>query len=303
MRSMLSKLISRSAKENSNFYVLSGDHGYALFDELRKATPDQFINAGVSEQAMIGYASGMSKVGLRPLIYGLASFIPVRVMEQIKLDLCLSKRPAIILGDGAGVVYTTLGSSHQCAEDIACLRPLPNLSIYSPCDRFELEVCFEEAMKADHPVYIRIGKSDRPEVHSVKPNHSGIHTIRESSKSVALVATGAMASIAQEIGKKLGVSVYSISRIKPFPELELLKKHAHLMVLEEHSKYGGLFSSLAEKISEDVHCNTKLTSFSLEDHFAHQCGSYQYALSEHQMSDADLHRRVQARILELGNIS
>ena len=93
----------------------------------------------------------------------------MRVLEQIKLDLCLSGRPAIILGDGAGVVYTTLGSSHQCAEDIACLRPLANISIYSPCDRFELETCFEEALKADHPVYIRIGKSDRPEVHTLKP--------------------------------------------------------------------------------------------------------------------------------------
>ena len=300
MRSLLSKLISQSAKQDPKLYVLSGDHGYALFDEVRKECPDQFINAGVSEQAMIGYASGMSAVGLRTIIYGLSAFIPMRVLEQIKVDLCMSKRPAIILGDGAGVVYTTLGSSHQCAEDIACLRPLPNLSIYSPCDRYELEVCFEEAMKADHPVYIRIGKSDRPEVHAVKPTHSGTHAVHQTESQVALVATGSMSSIALEIGKNLGISVYSVSRIKPLHDLGVLKKHAHLLVLEEHSQYGGLFSTLSEIASQDLSCHTKFTSFSLEEHFAHLCGGYQYALSEHQMSDVDLHRRIQARILELG---
>ena len=302
MRTLLSKMISESAKNDPNLYVLSGDHGYALFDEVRKSSPTQFINAGVSEQAMIGYASGMSKVGLKTILYGLSAFIPVRVLEQIKIDLCLSKRPAIILGDGAGVVYTTLGSSHQCAEDIACLRPLPNLSIYSPCDRFELEVCFEEAMKADHPVYIRIGKSDRPEVHTQKPSSSGIHSVHEAGSKIAMVATGSMASIAQEIGKKLGISVYSVSRIKPLADLGALKKHPHLLVLEEHSKYGGLFSTLSELASQDVSCQMKFTSFSLEEHFAHHCGSYQYALSEHQMSDVDLHKRVQARVLELNSI-
>jgi len=303
MRTVLSRLISDSAKQNSNLYVLSGDHGYALFDEVRKTCPDQFINAGVSEQAMIGYASGMTKVGLRTIIYGLSSFIPVRVLEQIKLDLCLTGRPAIILGDGAGVVYTTLGSSHQCAEDIACLRAVANISIYSPCDRYELETCFEEALKADHPVYIRIGKSDRPVVHTAKPAQSGVHQVNQGAGSIALVATGSMASIAQEIGKKLGLSVFSISRIKPFKDLSAFKSYSHLMVVEEHSKYGGLFSTISELVTQDLTSKIKLTSFSLEEHFAHKCGSYQYALSEHQMSDLDLMKRIQARLLELGNVS
>jgi len=302
MRSALSRLISDSAKNDKNLYVLSGDHGYALFDEIRKTCPDQFINVGVSEQAMISYASGMTKVGLRTIVYGLSSFIPIRVLEQIKLDLCLSGRPVILLGDGAGVVYTTLGSSHQCAEDIGCLRPLANISIYSPSDRYELEVCFEEAMKADHPVYIRIGKSDRPEVHTVKPKKTGVHLVLETSHPIALVATGSMSSVAHEIGKKLGLSVYSVSKIKPFNEFSILKKHRHLLVIEEHSRYGGLFSTLSELITQDMTCNLKLTSFSLEEHFAHKCGSYQYALSEHQMSDVDLLRRIKARVVELDGL-
>ena len=304
MRSVLSNLIASSAKADPKLFVLSGDHGYALFDEIRREAPTQFINVGVSEQAMIGYASGMGKVGLRTLVYGLSAFVPLRVLEQIKLDLCLSECPTIILGDGAGVVYTTLGASHQCAEDIAALRPLPNLSIYSPCDRYELEICFEEALKSKHPSYIRIGKSDRPVVHPSKPKHSGVHRVHRAMNSkIALVGTGSMASVAQELGKKLGLSSFSVSKLKPFTELGVLAEFQHLLVLEEHSRFGGLFSALSELISEDTQVSTKLTSFSLEDHFAHHCGGYQYALSEHHLSDENLLNRVQARILALGKSS
>ena len=252
---------------------------------------------------MIGYASGMHKVGLRTLVYGLAAFVPVRVLEQIKLDLCLSSRPAILIGDGAGVVYTTLGSSHQCAEDIAALRSLPNITIFAPCDRFELETCFDEALASSGPVYIRVGKSDRPEVHESKPAHSGINLVHSHHSNIALVATGSMVSIAKDIGQKLGHPVFSVSRLKPFNDLGPLKNYRHLIALEEHSKFGGLFSCLSELIAQDLSSNSKVSSFSLEARFAEKCGDYQYALSEHKMSDSQLFDRIQARIMELGNVS
>ncbi len=303
LRNTLSKLISAAVGNDPSLYVLSGDHGYALFDELRSLYPDKFLNVGISEQAMIGYASGMHKVGLRTIVYGLAAFVPLRVLEQIKLDLCLSSRPAIVLGDGAGVVYTTLGSSHQCAEDVAALRALPNITIFSPCDRFELETCFDEALASPVPVYIRVGKSDRPEVHQGKPAKAGINLVHTENSDIALVATGSMVSIAKDIGQKLRRPVFSVSRLKPFNDLGPLKDYRHLITLEEHSKFGGLFSALSELIAEDLSSHTKVSSFSLEGRFADKCGDYQYALSEHNMSDSQLFKRIQARIMELGNIS
>jgi pilus assembly protein CpaF len=36
--------------------LLTGDHGYALFDEFRKICPLQYINAGIAEQNMVGMA-------------------------------------------------------------------------------------------------------------------------------------------------------------------------------------------------------------------------------------------------------
>ncbi len=300
MRETLSKLLAEATSKYPDLFILTGDHGYSLFDAVRKTSPSKFINVGVSEQAMVGYASGLHKVGIRTIIYGLASFVPIRVLEQIKLDLCAGSVPAIIIGDGAGVVYSTLGSSHQCAEDIACLRAMPNISIYSPCDKFELTTCFEEALKLNHTSYIRIGKSDRPEVHPHKPATPGVNRVSTGNKEkYAIVATGSMVSVGKNIGQKYDVSVYSVSKLKPFPDADILKNHTNLFSLEEHSQFGGLFSALSEIIATDTSWNAKVTPFCLEDHFARKCGDYQFALSEHSISDQQLEERLRATILQL----
>jgi transketolase len=295
MRSVLSDKIVSSAMEDSNFIVLSGDHGYALFDAIRKEKPSQFINVGVAEQAMIGYAAGLARTGFRPLVYGLSAFIPLRVLEQIKMDICYSSLPVTFLGDGAGLVYSTLGSSHQCAEDIACLRPLPHMTIYSPCDAIELATCFDEAKSLKGPAYIRIGKSDRPMVHQ-KPLQSTLpHVVHSGGSSeLCVIATGAMVSPAQEFGIKNGMTVISVPRIKPFSDtiFELGKKFKIWAVLEEHSRYGGLFSSIAERMCEQSAVRPRMISLSLQDKFAEHCGSYQYALSEHELSDKDIEKRL-----------
>ena len=193
MREILSNFLATKAIEDKNFYVMSGDHGYALFDGIRKSTPEQFINTGVTEQAMVGCAAGMAKTGKRIVIYGLASFIPIRVLEFIKMNICYEKLPVIILGDGAGTVYTTLGASHQCGEDIACLKTLP-VKIYSPADKHEMSLCLEDAFAEKMPTYIRIGKSDRPDVHTtnlITKLSAAIPVIQES-KDIAIFATGSM---------------------------------------------------------------------------------------------------------------
>src|SRR5687768_14953027 len=101
MRSRLSVLLVEAGQKSRQLLVLTGDHGYALFDAFRSAVPNQFINAGVAEQAMVGYAAGLAKLGFRPVVYGLAAFVPLRVVEFIKMDVCYEGLPVIFLGDGA----------------------------------------------------------------------------------------------------------------------------------------------------------------------------------------------------------
>lgn len=297
MRERLARLIADSAKEDPKFCVLSGDHGYALFDPVRKESPNQFINVGVAEQGMIGIASGLARLGFRPFVYGLAAFVPIRTLEQIKLDICFSKLPVILLGDGGGLVYSTLGASHHSAEDLAALRALPGLRIYTPADAFELEAVFREARAHDGPSYIRVGKSDRPAVSTsaLSNTHPYFSAVNPDSP-VCLIAHGSMSSPAQKLALTLGLNAVSVPRLVPFDPgmFEKISSFEHLVVLEEASRYGGLFSTLAELAAARA-THPRIHALTLGEKFADKCGSYQYALSEHGLSDTQL----EARVIEL----
>lgn len=159
MRSRLSAFLVEEARRDPKFIVLTGDHGYALFNDLRRECPSKFLNCGIAEQNMIGVAAGLAKMGYRPLVYGLASFIPIRVLEQIKLDLCYSPKPVTIIGDGAGTeMYKNLGASHQCTEDVACLRTLPQMTIFEPANPEELVAVLSSSRQLAGPSYIRISR-------------------------------------------------------------------------------------------------------------------------------------------------
>tara|TARA_R110000868_G_scaffold153644_11_gene379202 strand:- start:11371 stop:12276 length:906 start_codon:yes stop_codon:yes gene_type:complete len=291
MRDMISNFLVERALENKDFYVLSGDHGYALFDKIRKEAGDQFINTGVTEQAMIGAAAGMAKTGKKVVAYGLACFIPMRVLEFIKMSICYEKLPVIILGDGAGMIYTTLGSSHQCAEDIACLKTLP-IKIFSPADKFEMKLSLEEAYSTDFPCYIRVGKCDKPTVHNNGPltklkTNIPIHS---STNTTAIFATGSMVSTGLEIAKKYDLSLFSCPILSHFDRSEFvsnISKFKNVISIEEHSIHGGLGSIVSDLIAEEG-LNARLMKFGVKDHFTKGVGSYEYAMKFHKLDSESI---------------
>ena len=298
MRAAFSEALVRLAKADRNVLLLTGDHGYALFDDFRKACPEQYINAGIAEQNMVGMAAGLARSGFRPFVYGLSAFIPVRVVEQIKLDIAHDKLPVILIGDGAGFVYSHLGTSHQSTEDIACTRAIPHLSVYSPADRFEVAACMELAYQAKGPVYLRMGKSDRGDVHmgapqaqvgrllEVKPGQTG---------DVVFIATGSLVRTAMEIAADSypGAAVWSAPFIKPIDGQQVVTICAQsraVIVLEEHSVLGGLGSVITEIAAEFA--PVRILRVGVQDRFSHHCGSYEYLLQEHGLDRLSIAQRI-----------
>lgn len=292
MRSTFSVSLVDAVKRNSKVYLLTGDHGYALFDALRKEKPDHFINAGVAEQNMVGVGAGLSKLGFYPILYGLSAFVPIRVLEQIKLDFCFENLPGLFIGDGAGVVYGHLGSSHQSTEDIAVLKGLPNISILSPCDSHEFKACFEWALCQKSPVYLRIGKADLGIVHQreiLQLSGHPIHVEQKSSNS-AVFATGSMVKLCQNlITKGLCADLFSVPVIKAKGFVDLahsIKKYTKIVTVEEHSVYGGLGDEIASIASEIG--GIKVKKIGINDKFSQYCGTYDYLLKEHGIDEANL---------------
>jgi transketolase len=298
MRVAFSDALVRLAVQDPKVLLLTGDHGYALFDAFRKRCPDQYINAGIAEQNMVGMAAGLARIGFRPFVYGLSAFIPVRVLEQIKLDVAHDDLPVVFLGDGAGFVYSHLGTSHQSTEDIACTRAIPRMSVLSPADRHEMTACMDFAYAARSPVYLRMGKSDRGDVHAdalaaLQPGRLlRLRTGREDRPS--LIATGSMVRTALDIAESdLDATVWSAPSIKPLLSDDVCaaaRASRGLVVLEEHSVFGGLGSVIAEVVSE---CQpTRVLRIGVRDRFSKHCGTHAYLLREHGLD----HESVRARI-------
>lgn len=293
MRDQFSDTLVSLTSTDSRVYLLTGDHGYALFDALRKSNPDRYLNAGIAEQNMVGVAAGMAKAGLIPIVYGLASFIPVRVLEQIKLDICFEKLKVILIGDGAGVVYSKLGVSHQSFEDISVLRSLPNIKIFSPCDKQEMKLCLEEAIKYDGPSYIRIGKCDVGNIHKEeKISGPGLNVLKEGKEGSSIIfATGSMVKPSMDIINSYfpDFGLVSVSMIKPMNKqllLSMVSQVSNVITVEEHSVYGGLGGTIAEVVSSEL--PKRVLRLGIEDRFSDKCGTYEYLMQEHGLDKEGL---------------
>ena len=288
MRNDFSNALVNAAKSDQKVVLLTGDHGYSLFDEFRKVCPDQYINAGVAEQNMVGVAAGLAKAGFKPFVYGLSAFVPIRVLEQIKLDICYEQLPVVLIGDGAGVVYSSLGSSHQSTEDIAALRAIPHIAILSPADSYEMTQCMNLALQSNQPVYLRIGKADLEPVHNslIDFQLGQLCQVKQGNSKICLIATGSMVKTAMSVSEKFdNLEVWSAPCIKPInieQVISIAQRHELIVVLEEHSVYGGLGSAIAEITSE--YSPTRVSRIGIQDRFSKFCGSYQYLMEEHKLN-------------------
>lgn len=300
MRDAFSDGLLRLAVADPKVLLLTGDHGYALFDSFRKHCPGQYVNAGIAEQNMVGMAAGLARVGYRPFVYGLCAFVPVRVLEQIKLDVAHDDLPVVFLGDGAGFVYSHLGTSHQSTEDIACTRAIPGMTVLSPADRHEMTACMDFAHAAHGPVYMRMGKADRGDVHAgaLAPLQPGrLIRLREGrADRPALIATGSMVRTAVDIAQRgFDAAVWSAPSIKPLSADDVCAaaKASHgLVTLEEHSVLGGLGSVIAEIVSERH--PTRVLRIGVPDRFSEHCGTHAYLLREHGLDQDTVQARIEA---------
>ncbi len=299
MRQAFSDSLVRLADKDARVLLLTGDHGYALFDAFRAAHPDRYINAGIAEQNMVGMAAGLARMGFHPFVYGLSAFVPVRVLEQIKLDVAHDDLPVVFVGDGAGFVYSHLGTSHQSLEDIACIRAIPGMTVLSPADRHELSAAMDHAHGVCRAVYLRMGKADRGDVHG---DDATIDTTRlqclrpGSAGGTVILATGPIAVTALAVADHMpDVAIWSVPSIKPFDTATLTticRSARRLVTMEEHSVMGGFGSLIAEEVSA-IH-PLPILRIGVEDRFSEHCGSYDYLLREHGLDLETVTARIAA---------
>jgi transketolase len=244
-------------------------------DTFRKKYPERFFNMGIAEGNMMATAAGISTCGKIVFASTFAIFASERSCEQIRNSICYPKLNVKIGASHAGLTVGEDGASHQCVEDIAIMRALPNMTVICPADAVETRHAVKAAIEHDGPVYLRLGRLAVPVLYD-ESSYSfelgkGI-TVSEGS-DVTIIATGLMLQYAMEAAdllKQEGISarVIDIHTIKPIDKdliIKAAKETGAIVTAEEHSIIGGLGGAVAEVLVENYPVPLKMVG--VEDKF------------------------------------
>ncbi len=264
-------------KKNKKIFFLMGDTGYNLVEPLFEEFPDRTLNIGVAEQNMIGIAAGLCNLGYEPICYGISNFLIHRCLEQIRNDLCMHDYPVTLVGTSTGLDNGALWATHYVVDDIGCVKPFPNMHIYSPSSVESIHKIFDEVISLPHPAYVRITKKSFKEEKEI----NGInHFVVENKNSDILIISHGRMTGNSFYASKLSdrISVFAMDKIKPLDKntiKDLSEKFKKIVVIEDNFN-SGLFNSITQVIAELHIHDVDMYSISPDENYGDSVGSTDY---------------------------
>jgi transketolase len=254
MRDTFVETLLTEAQRDPNVVLITGDLGFGVLEKFENALPNQYINAGVAEQAMLGLAAGMASTGKRVFVYSIGNFPTVRALEQIRNDVCYMNNPVVIVSVGAGYSYGSQGYTHHALEDIAVMRALPGMDVLTPADPYETVELTKYLVSSRKPSYLRLGRSGEKQLNSGPPTlKSGELNVLLKGNDGSILFTGAIGALALQASESLksqgkSIGVYSVPFITSLSAgaLREIASLGPIVTLEEHSTRGGLGSAILE---------------------------------------------------------
>ncbi len=274
-RQSYGEILEQIGEENENIVVLDADLSTATKTNIfAKKFQNRFFDMGIAEQDMIGTAAGFATCGKIPFASTFAVFAAGRAYDQIRNSVCYPNLNVKICATHAGVTVGEDGATHQMLEDIAMMRTLPNLKVFSPSDDIETKFIIKEISKLNGPCYVRLSRLATPTIYDENEKFE-IGKAKQIGKGqdATIFATGvcvAEALKAKEELEKQGkyVRVVDIHTIKPIDKETIIrcaKETEKLITVEDHNIIGGLGSAICEVLAEEF--PTKVTRLGINDTF------------------------------------
>lgn len=305
MRDTFIRTLTELAPQHPELLLLTGDLGFGVLNDFDARFPRQFLNVGVAEQNMSGLATGLALEGHNVFTYSIGNFPTLRCLEQVRNDICYHGANVKIVCVGGGMSYGAVGASHHATEDLAVLRALPNMSVFSPGDLWEAAEAAYYLVSHRGPAYLRLDKSAAMAmVRSGEVFQPGrIRTVRDGS-DVTLAATGGIlgeALAAADILAEQGIScrVLSVHTIKPIDAETLIAAASEtggLLSIEEHAVDGGLGGAIAETLMEAGVFPPFFSRMGLRNTFSSVVGSQQYLRKVYGLDACAIVRTVAVRL-------
>jgi len=286
MRDDFVNVFLNEAKKDSSMILLTADLGFGAFDQIERELPGQYINVGVAEQNMIGVATGLCLEGYRVVAYSIGNFPTMRCLEQIRNDACYHGINLTIVGMGGGFSYGPLGMSHHTTEDVAVMRSLPEMKVFTPGTKKEAEFVSKYLFNSSGVSYLRLDKSyfEDDEILTYSDFKIDKALKYRNGNDYSIFAMGGIleeAILASDelVKDDIFCSVISFPRIKPIDGNAIkreISQTSNILTIEEHNLIGGLSSSVSEYCMLNKIYPKEFKSLGLRDQYSSIVGSQKY---------------------------
>ena len=255
---VFSKVLTDIAKRDDKVVAITAamEDGTGLAS-FAKHFPQRFFDVGIAEEHAMTFAAGLAAGGMKPVFAVYSSFLQ-RAYDQTLHDVCLQDLPVVIAVDRAGLVGSD-GETHQGVFDLSFLTMIPNMTVISPKNRWEMADMLRFAVDFRHPIAVRYPRGAAYEgMRQFRaPIEYGKSEVLYEEEDIAVIFVGHMAELADSVRRSLKETGYSCSLInarfvKPLDtELleELAKDHFLFVTIEENVLTGGFGEQVMDYVS------------------------------------------------------
>lgn len=296
MRFVYGETLGELIDENPQVMCLEADLSKA--SGTNPAVPSRhaanFLNVGVAEANMVSIAAGLASEGKVPFCASFTCFASRRVYDQITISVAYANMNVKIVGTAPGITAGPNGGTHMCFQDLAIMRAMPNMHVYSPCDAMELRSVLRYMASTRQPTYMQLVRHKVAKIFDLEyafdPQRAVL--LREG-RDVTLVSTGYLTQFALPVADELardGVSVELLHypSVKPFDAATLVtsaRKTRGVVTVENQSVLGGLGGAVCEVLSEQ--CPTRVVRLGVPNRFG-EVASEQYLFDKHGFGPAHI---------------
>ena len=240
--------------------------------------PKRAFDVGIAEQHAVTLAAGMATQGMIVFCNIYSTFLQ-RAYDQVIHDVALQNLPVIFCLDRAGLVGED-GATHHGVFDLAYLRCIPNLIVYSPMNEIALRnILYTAQLGLNHPIAIRYPRGRGQIVDWQKPYMKleiGKANYLKKGTNTAVLSNGPIGnSITLALAKlnnSEAIAHYDFAFVKPLDESTLhtiFNEYKKIITLEDGVIKGGFGSAILEFASQNNYSNPVL-NLGIPDEFIEQ---------------------------------
>jgi transketolase len=144
--------------KDPRIWLLTGDLGYKLWDQIRNDFPNRFLNPGAAEQVMLDISVGLSLEGKIPFVYSITPFLIYRPFETLRTYINHESLNVKLVGGGRDKDYLHDGISHDATDVPEILSTLKNIHQFYPIDIPTMQMNLEDMLECKGPDFISLKK-------------------------------------------------------------------------------------------------------------------------------------------------